>query len=206
MSEYKNLYQQIDGLNQKIKRLETNIKTTHKSKISNQLVKLDGLNQNSNIVNLINTFRIHFPKDICSGKKFIGLLFDSNFNDFESDENSSSKNLYSFIKLIGKNIVINYSIQVDLNYTPLEPVLCSIALGIKNKSEPKIKSDSKIKIIKGSKYVFDLTQPNIINNIFTISNTILYTAEKDDELCIVADFGSNCTVNSKKSLIKLLYL
>jgi hypothetical protein len=196
MSEYKNLYQSIDGLNQKIKKLETNINNIK----SKQLVKSADEQINSNIINLINTFRIHFPKDAYSGKKFVGLLFDSNFNNFDSDEYSSSKNLYSFIKLTGKNIVINYSIQINLNFTPLESIICSLALGIKNKSE------SKIKIINGSKSIFDLQNPNVINNILVISNTILYTADSNDELCFIVDFGAYCTLDSKKSLIKLLYL
>ncbi len=196
MNDYKNLYLSIDGLNQKIKKLENN---NYKSKAT-LTVKTNEL-LNSNIVNLINTFRIHFPKDTYSGKKFVGLLFDSNFNDFDSDEQYvSNNNLCSFIKLSGKNIVLNYSIQINLNFTPLESVICSLAIGIKNKSE------SKIKIINGSKCIFDLTNYNIINNKFVISNTILYTADSNDELCIIVDFGSYCTIDSKKSLIKLLYL
>ena len=98
-----------------------------------------------------------------------------------------------------------------MNFTPLNSIQCSIAIGIKNTSDT---SDTKIKIIKGTKYNFDLAHPsqnlNQINNNIIISNNILYSAEDGEELCIIADFdfasGSNCIVNSKKSIIKLLFI
>ena len=96
------------------------------------------------------------------------------------------------------------SLQLELNCTPINSIPCSIAIGIKTQS------DTKIKIIKGTKYNFDLTTPNILDNKIIISNNILYSAEEGEELCIIVDFdfasGSNCIVNSKKSIIKLLYV
>lgn len=187
-NHYKNLYKQIDGLNNKIKKLESK--------------KNNSNNPNSKpiVTKSIDSFRIHYPKESVSNKKYVGLLFDNNFNNFDSDENTGDKNLSFFIKLPKSNIVINYSIQFELNFTPLEPVICSVALGIKTKS------DSKIKIIKGSKYQFNLTSPDIISNHIVVTNTVLYSSESGEELCVIVDIGSNCTVNNKKSIIKLLYI
>lgn len=187
-SQYKNLYKQIDGLNNKIKKLESK--------------KLESKKNNSkqSSISQIDSYRIHYPKESHLNKKYIGLLFESNSNNFDSDENTGEKNKIFFIKLPKSNIVINYSIQFELNFTPLETVICSVALGIKTKSE------SKIKIIKGSKYQFNLLSPDVVSNHIIITNTVLYSSELGEELCVITDIGSNCTVNNKKSIIKLLYL
>lgn len=200
MTEYKKLYKQIGDLNNKIKKLENIV--GNKKKFLQQT--------NKNILNesksTLLSYRIHFPKDSYSNKKYIGLKFDNNFNNFDSDEKSINKNLIPFIKLTKSNIIINYTIQLelDLDYTPLNPINCSIAVGIKTSI------DTKIKIIKGTKYNFDLCGPNTIDNKLIISNNILYAAEEGEELCIIADFdfasGSNCIINSKKSIIKLLLI
>ena len=196
MSEYKKLYKQIGDLNNKIKKLE-NI-------VSNKKHSQQQINKNiSNISkSTLLSYRIHFPTDVQSNKKYIGLKFNSFNFDFDSDEKSNSKNLIPFIKLTKSNIIINYTIQLELDYTPLNPIHCSIAIGIKTSI------DTKIKIIKGTKYNFDLVGPNTIDNKLVITNNILYSSEDDEELCIIADFdfasGSNCIVNSKKSIIKIL--
>lgn len=195
MSEYKKLYKQIGDLNNKIKKLENivcnKIQTQDKLTIKNT----------SNISkSILLSYKIHFPKDICSNKKYIGLKFNNNFNDFDSDEKTNDKNLMPFIKLTKSNIIINYIIQLELDYTPLNPIHCSIAIGIKTSYE------TKIKIIKGTKFNFDLMSSNIIDNKLIISNYVLYSAEDGEELCIIADLasGSNCSINNKKSIIKLL--
>lgn len=200
MNEYKKLYKQIGDLNNKIKKLE-NIVDSRKH--SRQQI-------NKNMENIHNStlvsYRVHFPSDVQSNKKYIGLKFNNNFNDFDSDEKSNNKNLIPFVKLIKSNIVVNYTIQLelDLDYTPLDPIHCSIAIGIKTLS------NTKIKIIKGSKLYFDLCGTNTIDNKLVISNNILYSAEEGEELCIIADFdfasGTNCTINSKKSIIKILFV
>ena len=184
MNNYKNLYKLIDGLNNKIKTLE--------SVNSNQIIPTNNT--------VLESYQIYHSKEVSSTKKYVGLLFDNNINKFESDENSGNKNLYSFIKLTKSNILINYSIQLELNFTPISSIICTLALGIKSKS------DSKIKIIKGTKYLFDLANANIINGHLTISNTTLYLSNGGEELCMIVDFGLNCKVNHKKSLIKLLYV
>lgn len=196
MSEYKKLYKQIGYLNNKIKKLE-NI-------IGNKKHSQQQINKNTFCVpkSTLQSYRIHFPTNVQTNKKYIGLKFNDNFNDFDSDEKSNCKNLIPFIKLSKSNIIINYTIQLELDYTPLNPIHCSIAIGIKTTI------DTKIKIIKGTKYNFDLVGPNTIDNKLVISNNVLYSAEDDEELCIIADFdsGSNCAVNSKKSIIKILFI
>jgi hypothetical protein len=196
MSQYKKLYKQIADLNNKIKKLENVVGNKKQS-------------QNyKNIYNSYNStllsYRVHFPKESYSNKKYIGLKFNDIFNEFDSDEKSNSKNLLSFIKLIKSNVIINYTIQLELNYTPLNSIPCSIAIGVKTST------DSKIKIIKGTKYNFDLSNPNTIENKLVISNNVLYSAEDNEELCIIADFdfasGSNCVIDNKKSIIKLLFV
>lgn len=199
MSEYKKLYKQIGDLNNKIIKLE-NI-------VGNKKLSQQQINKNISCVSksTLLSYRIHFPTDVQSNKKYIGLKFNDNFNNFDSDEKSNSKNLIPFIKLSKSNIIINYTIQLELDYTPLNPIHCSIAIGIKTST------DTKIKIIKGTKYNFDLTGPNTIDNKLVISNNVLYSAENDEELCIIADFdfasgSSSCVVNSKKSIIKILFV
>lgn len=193
MSEYKKLYKQIKELNNKIKKIELSVKN-----------KTPKNNNNDGSKSSLQTYKIHFPKDSFSSKKYVGLKFNNNFSAFDSDEKSTNKALLSFIKLTKSNIIINYVIQLELNYTPITSIPCSIAIGIKTHF------DSKIRIIKGTKYFFDLMCSNIIDNKLIIANNILYSAEDGEELCIVVDFnfssGSNCTINSKKSIIKLLYV
>lgn len=194
MNEYKKLYKQIKELNNKIKKIELSIENKpHKNN-----------NDNNNFKSLLQSYKIHFPKDSFSNKKYVGLKFDDNFNAFDSDEKSTNRALLSFIRLKKSNVIINYAIQLELNHTPITSIPCSIAIGIKTQF------DSKIRIIKGTKYFFDLMGYSIIDNKLTITNNILYSAEDGEELCIVVDFnfssGSNCTINSKKSIIKLLYI
>lgn len=195
MTEYKKLYNQIDKLNNKIKKLEMTI--NNKKHLNNS----DHISKSSLI-----SYRIHFPNESYSNKKYIGLKFDNNLNECDTDENKSIKNLISFIKLFKSNVIINYTIQLELNYTPLQSILCSIAIGIKSSNI----TDSKIRIVKGTKYIFDLSSSNVIDNKLIISNSVLYSSEENDELCIIADFdfnsGLNCIVNNKKSIIKILYV
>lgn len=203
MTEYKKLYNQIDKLNNKIRKLELSISEKKQNiLINNNTKNLKNQTSKSTLI----SYRIHFPKDSYSNKKYIGLKFDDNPNEYDSDEKSTNKNLIPFIKLPKSNVIINYNILLELNFTPLESILCTIAVGIKS----HLTTDSKIRIIKGTKYVFDLTTSNIIDNKLNILNNILYSAEQDDELCMIIDFDcssdSNCVINNKKSIIKLLFV
>jgi len=179
MTNCKNLYKLIDGLNGKIKKLETNKNISEST---------------------IESYKIYCPKDNHTNKKYLALLFESNTNNYDSDNSSSSKNLNSSIKLKKSNVIINYFIQIELNSTTLCSTICSLFFGIKKKS------DSKVKIIKGTKYQFDLTKIPIVNNKINISNTILYISDENEELCIVIDFSSYCNISSNKSVIKILYV
>lgn len=200
MTEYKKLYKQIGDLNNKIKKLE--IIVGNKTHIPTYAT--NGIGTKSSLI----SYRIYFPKESCFDKKYVGLKFNSNpdpnSNDLDSDEKSNDKNLLPFIKLSKSNVIINYSIQLELDNIPNNSIPCSLALGIKTSNE------SKIKIIKGTKFIFDLAGSNIFDNKINISNNILYSAEDGEELCVVADFnfssGFTCVINSKKSIIKLLYV
>lgn len=198
MTEYKKLYNQIDKLNNKIKKLESTL-IEKKNITSNRIVS----NQTSK--STLMSYRIYFPKDSYSNKKYIGLKFDDNPNDYDSDDKSAN-NLIPFIKLSKSNIIINYNILFELNFTSLESIILTIALGIKS----QLTTDSKIRIIKGTKHTFDLNGPNVINNKLNIANNVLYSADENDELCMIIDYdcspGSNCVLNSKKSIIKLLFV
>ena len=195
MSNSQNLYKLIDNLKNKIKNLDK-IKSFDKFKTFDK----SGLNKNICVTNsVINSYRIFNPKNNTTNKKYMALLFDDNFNDFESDSSNNNKNLMSFIKLSSGNIIINYSIIIEISSKPKQNTYCSLALGIKSIY------DGKIKIIKGSKYVFDSSLDTIEDKI-QINNTLLYVCSEDEELCIISEFYNTCSVNYKKSLIKTLNL
>lgn len=192
MSECKKLYNLIDKLNNKIKKLE----------ISSNSNKEENKNIN-NSKTILYSYKIFLPKENYSKKKYICLMFDNNYNNFDLDyNNTEEKNLISFIKLLKSNIIINYSIQFEQNNKLVESNMNSIALGIKTKN------DSKIKIIKGTKHIFDLSNSVLSNSEykFIISNTFLYSAESDEELCLICDLNTDYNINHKKSIIKLLYV
>lgn len=206
MNNYKNLYKLIDGLNNKIKNLESDIlirSGNEKNKLTIVNEYTNGnekdIKSNGDIKSKIESYKILSPSDFVSTKKYIGLMFDNNFNNFETDENSGGKNLLSFIPIPKSNIVINYFIQLELNYTPLTSVICSLALGIRSKS------DSKIKIIKGTRQIFDVSNCTCILGTINLTGNSIYMCGGDEELCMIGDLGNICKVNPKKSLIKLLY-
>jgi hypothetical protein len=128
-------------------------------------------------------------------------MFDDNFNDFSSETNDKSKNKISFLKLRKANNIINYSLCIDVNELSSTQTVNSICLGIREKNS------SKVRLIKGSKYIFDLTNKSIIfNDKIIINNTIIYMSEDAEELCMIADLNPKCKINSSKSLIKILSL
>jgi hypothetical protein len=75
-----------------------------------------------------------------------------------------------------------------------------LALGIRSKA------DSKIKIIKGTRQIFDVINCTIVHGTINLTGTSIYMCGGDEELCMIGDLGSICKVNPKKSLIKLLYI
>ncbi len=153
------------------------------------------------LMTTIRAYSISYPKNQDQNKKYIGLMFDDNFNDFTTDSNDNSNTKISFINLNKGNNIINYSICIDVDESNLYQYVNSICLGIKEKSS------SKVRIIKGSKYMFDTGNKNLITNgKIIINNTIIYMSEENEELCMIADLYPSCKINSSKSLIKLLLL
>jgi hypothetical protein len=155
-----------------------------------RIKKLDTLRRNSYF---IKSYNISLPTH--NNKIFIGLLFDENFNDFcTNSENSNTK--ISFIKLKGSTI-INYSLLLLIDKIPEVHTICSICFGIKT-------DQSKVRIIKGSKYIFDISNKNnLVNNQIIINNTIIYSANMHDELCMIAVLHDKCKIITKKSIIKV---
>jgi hypothetical protein len=189
MNNSKDLNKLIDILKNKIKNLD-NIRPK-------QLLKKTNNNQINN--NQIYSYRVFNPKNNVTNKKYIALLFDNNSNDFETDSSNNIKNLIPFIKLSKGNLIINYSIIIEISEKINK--YCSIAIGIKSINE----QNSKIKIIKGSKYAFNPSD-EVIENKIQINNTLLYACSEEEELCIISEFYNTCSVNYKKSLIKILNL
>lgn len=191
----KDLHKLIEGLNTKIKKLENQIKNNTIG-IVNKNVTSTSPNQSQ-----IKAYSISYPKNHDKNKKYIGLMFDDNFNDFSSESNDKSKNKVSFLKLRKGNNIINYSICIDISDIPSNQTINSVCLGIREKNS------SKVRLIKGSKYIFDLANRyNIYNDKITINNTIIYMSEDLEELCMIADLNSKCKINQSKSLIKILSL
>ncbi len=189
----KDLQKLIDGLNVKIKKLDNQIRTN--------TINIVNRNPVNNTSSMIKAYTISYPKNHDKNKKYIGLMFDDNFNDFSSDSNEKSKNKTSFIKMKRGNNIINYSVTIDLEEVSGVSHTNSICLGIKEKNS------SKVRIIKGSKYIFDLSNKSIIiGNKITLNNTIIYMSQDGEELCMIADLNSKCKVLQSKSLIKILTL
>jgi hypothetical protein len=189
----KDLQKLIDGLNVKIKKLDNQIRTN--------TINIVNRNPVNNTSSMIKAYTISYPKNHDKNKKYIGLMFDDNFNDFSSDSNEKSKNKTSFIKMKRGNNIINYSVTIDLEEVSGIANTNSICLGIKEKNS------SKVRIIKGSKYIFDLSNKStVIGNKITLNNTIIYMSQDGEELCMIADLNSKCKVLQSKSLIKILTL
>ena len=188
MNSYKDLYKLIDNLKIRIKKLDY------------PKYKNNSLNNSLNN-SVINSYRIFSPAISKSSKKYIGLLFDDNFNDFNTDSSNNCDKFLSFIKIKKGNLIINFSISFDIK-SKINNQIFSISLGIRDKTS------SKIKIIKGSKNYFNPDNNSLIfNNSFQINNTILYACSLDEELCMIGEFDQEMyIINYKKSLLKILYL
>lgn len=163
--------------------------------LKNKIKKLE--NQSKFKIDEIQTYRIHSPISNNSSKKYVGLLFNNNYDT--SIEITDSKDSINFIKLRKNNNIINYSITLKINNSTKDKGnICTFSLGIRDEN-------NKIKIIKGSKVQCDITKDTIDGNII-INNTTLYEAIENQELCLIADLSKNCNVIYKKSIIKILNL
>jgi|LauGreDrversion4_2_1035121.scaffolds.fasta_scaffold305448_1 hypothetical protein len=203
MTSFQNVNKLIENLNSNIRKLDTDAKVR-----SNNIIQIQKNNNISNSQSSIRAYGITHPKIIDKNKKYIGLMFDENFNDFTSENSSGSNSKLSFIKLKPGNNIINYSVCVDIDdntklnkNTSQQNSVCSISLGIKENSN----SNSKVRFIKGSKIMFNPdSKYDGINNKVIINNTIIYISSGEEDLCMVGDFNTDCKVNSSKSLIKIL--
>ena len=100
------LYKMIEKLNHKIKKLDNQVKNKNWN-----IIPETNKNFNNNI---FRAYGIIYPKSYDKNKRYIGLLFDENFNDFTSENNEDIKNKLSFIKLSKGNNTINYSINIEI--------------------------------------------------------------------------------------------
>jgi len=168
----------VDNLKNKIKKIEAQARTTKN--------------------NEIQTYRIHVPISNNSSKKYVGLLFNNNYE--ASTEITSSRDSISFIKLNKYNNIINYSItlKIDSKDTRDKDNICTFSLGVRD-------GNNKIKIIKGGKVQYDVTKDVVDGNII-VNNTTIYESLENQELCLIANISKKCTLINKKSIIKILNL
>lgn len=186
-NNYNKLYKLVENLKEKISRLDDK-----KSKNNINCLNNRNLFLTYKISNPIDYKNDNYQNNNCqNNKKFVGLQF-SNIDD---SSDSSSSNEKSFIKLKRSNCIINYSIQIDVMDYLIFNNSCSTSLGIREKHS------SKIRIIKGSKNIFDL-----VNNKLIVNSTILYNADDGDELCLIAEINNKVKVNPHKSIIKILMI
>ena len=158
----------------------------------------------------IKTFRISSPQITSrnSNKKFIGLLFDSEFNQLINSEdtgnnnyNSNSSNKKSFLKLKKCNYIINYCLTIKIDEQELNNY-CFLSLGIRDDNLADFTSGNKIHMIKGSKQKFHIKQ-YIVDGMVTIKDTIIYQAEENQQLCLIANFGKKNKLLENKSILKI---
>lgn len=148
-------------------------------------------------------YRVDYPK-VCNNinnmnsKKYIGLMFYETENIDDSCTESFNESYRIFLEL-DTIYIINYSIVFTINEIN-ENNKYSVFLGIKKRGS------DKINVIKGSKVLFDSNTDTLNNNEtkVTINNTLIHSNKEDSELYIIAQLDKNCTINSKKSYIKIL--
>ena len=138
------------------------------------------------------TKKINIPSNLDKNKKYIGLQFNDDFEKNTIDNNKS------FIKIIKQNHIINYHINIKLDkcYEKSKEYF-SFTLGIKE--------NNKIKPIKSSRTFCRLD--SAIDKQLTISNTTIYLSNKNQELCLIAEFPSNCgKISFEKGILNVLSL
>jgi hypothetical protein len=196
-----NLYKLVDNLKNKLAKLEAFCKTNIHKNISH----IPRFNSNATI---LYSYRIFYPKITKNTKKFVGLLFDSNFADISGTNDidivdDKDINKLSFIKLNKSNNIINYSITLKVNSFIKESnsdTICTFSLGIR-----ELNGNAKVKIIKGSQMQYCITKNTIDGNII-INNTILFNSVDNQELCLITTLSKYCVLQDKKSIIKILSL
>jgi hypothetical protein len=148
-------------------------------------------------------YRVDYPQ-ICNDtnnielKKYVGLVFyETEDIDNSCTESNFCERYHIFLEL-NMAYIINYSIVLSINkIDENNNNKYSIFIGTKKRNSQKINT------IKGSKVFFD-TNDDENNAKITINNTFLYFNKEESELYIIAQLDKNCTINSKKSYIKIL--
>jgi hypothetical protein len=169
--------------------------------VENLKIKIKKLENQTkiNIINEMQTYRIHTPITNNTSKKYVGLIFSKNYDS--SSEIIDMKNSINFIKLGKNNNIINYSITLKVDDKIKDNTkdnICTFSLGIRDKN-------NKIKIIKGSKVQYDINKDTIDGHII-VNNTTLYEALENQELCLIVNISKKCNLINKKSIIKILNL
>jgi hypothetical protein len=153
--------------------------------------KLDNVINNSNKKKNYHEYKIstnkHERNDL---KKYIGLIFCEYEDNFDSGEDKH------FILLEAEKIyIINYSVTISVK-KPSEDDRYFVLFGIKDKFSPKIN------VINGSKIFFEPNNED--NGKIVITNTLIHHNKDDGELYVFAKLDENCTINSKKSCLKII--
>lgn len=180
-------------------------------KLQLEIKKLD-LSYKRKCLSEIKTFRISSPQTNSknSNKKFVGLLFDTEFNQLINSEDTgnnnfnNSNNKKSFLKLKKSNYIINYCITIKVDEQELNN-FCFLSLGIRDENSNDFTSGNKIHMIKGSKQKFNIKQ-YLVDGMITIKDTIIYQAEENQQLCFIANFGKKNKLLENKSILKIYSL
>ena len=179
-------------------------------KLQLEIKKLDN-SYKKKCLSEIKTFRISSPQinSKNSNKKFIGLLFDAEFDQLINSEDtgnntSHSSNKKSFLKLKKSNYIINYCITIKIDEQELNNY-CFLSLGIRDENLSDFTSGNKIHMIKGSKQKFHIKQ-YLVDGFITIKDTIIYQADDNQQLCLIANFGKKNKLIENKSILKIYSL
>jgi hypothetical protein len=186
-----------DDINKLLEDLKTEIK------------KIDLLCKQKSQLSEIKTYRISCPQITNKNlnKKYIGLLFDSESNQLIESESScnNNDNLKSpFLKLKKCNYIINYCITIKIDNLD-QNNFCFFSLGIRDDTLDDYVSGNKIRVIKGSKQKFNIKH-NVCDDIIIIKDTIIYEADKNQELCLISNFGKKNKLLDNKSILKIYSL
>ena len=177
--------------------------------LKSEIRKMDILCKKKSQLSEINTFRISSPSinNKNSNKRYIGLLFDNEFNQLINSEETgqnSTTNKKSFLKLKRSNYIINYCVTIKIDEQEINN-FCFISLGIRDENSSDFTSGNKIHMIKGSRQKFSIKHL-LVDGMITIKDTIIYQAEENQQLCLIANFGKKNKLLENKSILKIYSL
>lgn len=181
MNNCKNIYKLIEGLENKIKKLESNTKHLQHDKMT----KFD-------------TYQILNPLTMDTSKKYHALFFEKNGVEIQ------------FIKINGSNIVLNYTLYFDIDMGKLKKIggdeLMCVFIGVKSKYSSKVKIMKGTKQLCHPDFI---PGPGSKSKAFCcIANTVIYSGSiiEDEELCIIVRSVDGHVLNSDKSIFKIMFL